>query len=297
MTFAWSPGRSRNAAGLEIQPTMTTLPYPDGAHERHCLRCSQPVSEETSFCAPCRDRLADGQTGGARRTWIGLTLASGCTLLLAGFAVGVYFREAPRVAIPSPAPVRLASVSITARGDDSFPASTASASAPVPESVAAPAPQALAPSSVAQPFPVKLKAVKPNGESATRKATELASATAMLPRDARPRSTLQAASFKVTSRTGTHRQRTNPRSQAQRTLPSRRSTTARRSRNTGPTYVYLNGGTLLGTLPLRNAKLPPGNHRLVFWTPRIGGRTQRRISVKPGQTLQVNADIRPARRF
>src|SRR3989442_315741 len=38
------------------------------------------------------------------------------------------------------------------------------------------------------------------------------------------------------------------------------------------TFVYLNGGTLLGRAPLHETPLSPGRHRLVLWAPAIRGR-------------------------
>jgi hypothetical protein len=58
------------------------------------------------------------------------------------------------------------------------------------------------------------------------------------------------------------------------------------------TFVYLNGGTLLGEAPLRNASIPAGKHTLVFWTPSLGGRSTRTVNVSPGQNVEVVESVR-----
>ena len=63
------------------------------------------------------------------------------------------------------------------------------------------------------------------------------------------------------------------------------------------TYVYLNGGTLLGMAPLREAAIPAGKHTLVFWAPAIGGRATRTVEVEPGATVTVVEKITPQERF
>jgi hypothetical protein len=64
-----------------------------------------------------------------------------------------------------------------------------------------------------------------------------------------------------------------------------------------PTFVYLNGGSLLGEAPLRNAAIPAGRHTLgrhtlVFWAPSVGGRSIRTVNVAPGASLQVVEKLR-----
>ena len=63
------------------------------------------------------------------------------------------------------------------------------------------------------------------------------------------------------------------------------------------TFVYVNGGSLLGRAPLRTAALMPGYHRLLFWAPSIHGRAARTIYVQPDATTSVTAQVRPAERF
>jgi hypothetical protein len=63
------------------------------------------------------------------------------------------------------------------------------------------------------------------------------------------------------------------------------------------TFVYVNGGSLLGRAPLRTAALMPGYHRLLFWAPTIRGRAVRTVYVQPETTTTVTADVRPAQWF
>jgi hypothetical protein len=63
------------------------------------------------------------------------------------------------------------------------------------------------------------------------------------------------------------------------------------------TFIYVNGGSLLGRAPLRTAALMPGYHRLLFWAPSIRGRAARTIYVQPDTTTSVTAQVRPAERF
>lgn len=63
------------------------------------------------------------------------------------------------------------------------------------------------------------------------------------------------------------------------------------------TYIYANGGSLLGRAPVRTADLPPGTHRLLFWAPAIGGRVSRTVVVQRDATTWVNAEVRPAAHF
>jgi hypothetical protein len=53
------------------------------------------------------------------------------------------------------------------------------------------------------------------------------------------------------------------------------------------TFIYLNGGKLLGEAPLFNALVPAGRQRLVFWAPSAGGRSTRTIDVMPGENTTV----------
>jgi hypothetical protein len=59
------------------------------------------------------------------------------------------------------------------------------------------------------------------------------------------------------------------------------------------TYVYLNGGTLLGEAPLKNVSLPAGKHTLTFWSPSVGGRSRRTVDVQPGQSVSVKESVKP----
>ena len=63
------------------------------------------------------------------------------------------------------------------------------------------------------------------------------------------------------------------------------------------TFVYLNGGTLLGEAPLRNASIPAGKHTLVFWSPSVGGRATRTVNVAPGEKVEVVQQVRARERF
>lgn len=63
------------------------------------------------------------------------------------------------------------------------------------------------------------------------------------------------------------------------------------------TFVYLNGGTLLGETPLRNAAVPAGKHTLVFWTPSVGGRSKRTVHVSPGEKVEVVERVRSRDKF
>lgn len=63
------------------------------------------------------------------------------------------------------------------------------------------------------------------------------------------------------------------------------------------TYVYLNGGSLLGKAPLEDAPIPAGNQTLVFWTPAVGGRSTRRIRMEPGQKMVLIESVARSDRF
>jgi hypothetical protein len=63
------------------------------------------------------------------------------------------------------------------------------------------------------------------------------------------------------------------------------------------TFVYLNGGRLLGETPLRNASIPCGRHTLVLWAPSIRGRSTRTVDVDAGQSTLVIENIREQERF
>lgn len=64
-----------------------------------------------------------------------------------------------------------------------------------------------------------------------------------------------------------------------------------------PTYVYLNGGSLLGQAPLRNKPIPAGRQTLVFWSPSVGGRSTRTVDVEPGGSALVVENVRAQPRF
>lgn len=63
------------------------------------------------------------------------------------------------------------------------------------------------------------------------------------------------------------------------------------------TFVYLNGGTLLGEAPLRNAAIPAGKHTLVFWSPSVNGRSTRKVEVTPGANVDVREHVRSQDQF
>lgn len=63
------------------------------------------------------------------------------------------------------------------------------------------------------------------------------------------------------------------------------------------TYVYLNGGSLLGQTPLQDAQVPAGKQTLVFWTPAVGGRSVRRIVMRAGQSLSLVESVSHSTRF
>jgi hypothetical protein len=63
------------------------------------------------------------------------------------------------------------------------------------------------------------------------------------------------------------------------------------------TYVYLNGGSLLGKTPLQDAQVPAGKQTLVFWTPAVGGRSTRRIEMRAGQSLSLVESVAHSARF
>lgn len=63
------------------------------------------------------------------------------------------------------------------------------------------------------------------------------------------------------------------------------------------TFVYLNGGTLLGEAPLRNATVPAGEHTLVFWSPEVGGRSTRSVNIAPGESLELTERVRARESF
>lgn len=63
------------------------------------------------------------------------------------------------------------------------------------------------------------------------------------------------------------------------------------------TFVYLNGGTLLGEAPLRNAAIPAGKHTLVFWSPSVNGRSTRKVEVAPGGSVEVREHVRSQDQF
>jgi hypothetical protein len=63
------------------------------------------------------------------------------------------------------------------------------------------------------------------------------------------------------------------------------------------TFVYLDGGTLLGEAPLRNTSVPAGKHTLVFWTPSLGGRSRRTVNVAPGENVEVVERVRSSESF
>lgn len=63
------------------------------------------------------------------------------------------------------------------------------------------------------------------------------------------------------------------------------------------TFVYLDGGTLLGATPVRHAAVPAGTHTLVFWTPSVGGRSKRTIHVSAGEKVEVVERVRSSESF
>jgi hypothetical protein len=63
------------------------------------------------------------------------------------------------------------------------------------------------------------------------------------------------------------------------------------------TYVYLNGGSLLGKTPLQDATIPAGKQTLVFWTPAVGGRSTRHIEMRAGQSLSLVESVSHSARF
>jgi hypothetical protein len=63
------------------------------------------------------------------------------------------------------------------------------------------------------------------------------------------------------------------------------------------TFVYLNGGSLLGKTPLQDAQIPAGKQTLVFWTPAVGGRSVRRIEMRAGQSLSLVESVSHNARF
>jgi len=63
------------------------------------------------------------------------------------------------------------------------------------------------------------------------------------------------------------------------------------------TFVYLNGGTLLGEAPLKNAAIPAGKHTLVFWSPSVNGRSTRKVEVSPGGSVEVQEHVRSQDQF
>jgi hypothetical protein len=63
------------------------------------------------------------------------------------------------------------------------------------------------------------------------------------------------------------------------------------------TYVYLNGGSMIQAGPGGEAQLPAGRHTLVFWAPSIGGRARRTVVVRPGQKVEVVADVEARKSF
>ncbi len=60
----------------------------------------------------------------------------------------------------------------------------------------------------------------------------------------------------------------------------------------GETYVYLNGGTLLGQAPLRNIPVPAGRQNLLVWTPSVGGRECRTVTILAGAETFLAVRIR-----
>jgi hypothetical protein len=63
------------------------------------------------------------------------------------------------------------------------------------------------------------------------------------------------------------------------------------------TFVYLNGGSLLGEAPLKGTTIPAGRQKLTFWTPSVGGRSSRTVDVKPGQSALVVENVRPSPKY
>jgi hypothetical protein len=63
------------------------------------------------------------------------------------------------------------------------------------------------------------------------------------------------------------------------------------------TFVYLNGGTLLGEAPLKNAAIPAGKHTLVFWSPSVNGRSTRKVEVTAGGSVEVEEHVRSQDQF
>lgn len=63
------------------------------------------------------------------------------------------------------------------------------------------------------------------------------------------------------------------------------------------TFVYLNGGSLLGEAPLRSVPVPSGRQTLVFWTPASGGRSKRVVDVEPGGSVVVVERVRKQAQF
>jgi hypothetical protein len=63
------------------------------------------------------------------------------------------------------------------------------------------------------------------------------------------------------------------------------------------TFVYLNGGSLLGEAPLKGTAIPAGRQKLTFWTPSVGGRSSRTVDVKPGESALVVESVRPSEKY
>lgn len=63
------------------------------------------------------------------------------------------------------------------------------------------------------------------------------------------------------------------------------------------TFVYLNGGSLLGKAPIQGATIPAGRQKLVFWSPSVGGRSTREVEIRAGQNMVLIHNVAPSSQF
>ncbi len=80
-------------------------------------------------------------------------------------------------------------------------------------------------------------------------------------------------------------------------LAGARSAVSLKAADRGPTYVYNNGGSLLGLAPLVRHSLPPGRHVLTLWNPITGGRALKVVTVRAGRELRLTQHVPSRARF
>jgi hypothetical protein len=58
-----------------------------------------------------------------------------------------------------------------------------------------------------------------------------------------------------------------------------------------PTFIYLDGGSVLGEGAVREKQIPAGRHRLLYWSPNLGKRAVQSFEAAPGAQITLNAPV------